>query len=189
METLYDLWAKRNPQWETRYENELMRQFTDYGRGTSQYQDARGKTYGAGYELYIVAFFIGLYSNQTKPLIEDASKRKSFGQPIQYWGNLENRNGRASYGKIREYIFAALVACTDVDYLALDKGDLEPSRVVDALIDRMEEYANYGLAIMHEKLEENPNYFFKESAFLNVVLSLESGQNRNKQSAEPESLD
>lgn len=76
MERLYDLWAKRNPQWETRYEKELLRQFTDYGRGSSQYQDARGKTFGAGYELYIIAFFIGLYANQTKPLVEDASKRK-----------------------------------------------------------------------------------------------------------------
>ena len=51
--------------------------------------------------------------------------------PILFWGNLENRNGRTSYGKIREYIFAALVARTEIDYLALDKGEIEPSKVVD----------------------------------------------------------
>lgn len=189
MERLYDLWAKRNPQWETKYEKELLRQFTDYGRGSSQYQDARGKTFGAGYELYIIAFFIGLYANQTKPLVEDASKRKGFGQPIHYWGNLENRNGRVSYGKIREYIFAALVARTNIDYLALDKGEIEPSKVVDILIDKMEEYANYGFAHMHEQLENNPNCYFKDSAFLNEILPFAIKEQSNPKAEEAEGLD
>jgi len=189
MERLFDLWAKRNPQWETKYEKELLRQFTDYSRGASQYQDVRGKTFGAGYELYIIAFFIGLYANQTKPLVEDSSKRKVFGQPIQYWGNLENRNGRTSYGKIREYIFAALVARTDIDYLSLDKGEIEPSKVVDTLIDKMEEYANYGFSHMHEQLENNPNYYFKDSAFLNEILPFATNNNKQTNEIIAEPLD
>ena len=189
MEKLFDLWAKRNPQWEIRYENELLRQFTDYGRGSSKYLDVRGKTFGAGYELYIIAFFIGLYANQTKPLVEDTTKRKVLGQPIQYWGNQENRNGRVSYGKIREYIFAALVARTDIDFLACDKGELEPSKVVDVLIHKMEEYANYGFYHMHEQVEANPNCYFKDSAFLNEILPFASQTQSTSESDDPESLD
>lgn len=145
--------------------------FTDYGRGTTQYQSARGKTFGAGYEIFIIAFFIGLYSNRTKPLIEDKAKRKSYGQPIQYWGNQENRLGRTSYGKIREYIFAALVARTDIDLIALDKGEVTVRKVVDQLVEKMEQYANFGFSFMKEKMEVYPNYFFKDMAFLHTFLS------------------
>ena len=90
----------------------------------SSFLEARGKIFGAGYEIFIIAFFIGLYHNRTKPLIEDRDKKKVFGQAIQYWGNIENRIGRTSYGNIRRYIFAALIARTDIDFIALDKGEI-----------------------------------------------------------------
>ena len=32
MESLYDIWSKRNPQWEKRYQESIMDVFTDYGR-------------------------------------------------------------------------------------------------------------------------------------------------------------
>lgn len=82
MESLYDIWSKRNPQWEKRYQESIMDVFTDYGRGTTSYQHARAKTFGAGYEAFIIAFFIGLYFDQTKPLIEDKAQLKTYGQPI-----------------------------------------------------------------------------------------------------------
>ena len=67
METIYELWAKRNPEFEKRYQDTVLSVFTDYGKGVSQFNDIRGKIFGAGYEVYIIAFFIGLYHNQTKP--------------------------------------------------------------------------------------------------------------------------
>lgn len=172
MEKPYDLWAKRNPQWETRYEKKLLCQFTDYGRGLSQYQDARGRSFSAGYELYIIAFFIGLYANQTKSLVEDASKCKGFGQQIQYWGNLDSRTGRKSYSEIRKHIFAALIAKTNIDLIALEKGELEASDVVSTLTDAMNEYANYGFYYLAEKLKDNPNFLYRNSGFLDIFLDL-----------------
>ena len=191
MESIYDLWAKRNPQFEKRYQDSIFTVFSDYGRGVNQFQDVRGKIYGAGYEIYIIAFFIGLYHNQTKPLIADAAKKKVLGQPIMYWGNIEERAGRRAYGKIREYIFAALVARTDIDWLALDKNDISSRSVVDTLINKMEQYANFGFDFIQEKLEEDPNYFFKESAFLNVFTSFLSRVDEKciDESDEPEDLD
>lgn len=171
MESLYDIWSKRNPQWEKRYQESIMDVFTDYGRGTTSYQHARAKTFGAGYEAFIIAFFIGLYFDQTKPLIEDKPQLKTYGQPIQYWGNQENRIGRTSYGEIRKFIFAALVAKTDIDLIALDKGEITPRKVVDQLIDKMEQYANFGFSYIYEKMEEDPNHFFRETAFLHLFLS------------------
>ena len=190
MESLFELWGKRNPEWEKRYQTSIMDVFTDYGKGVNQYQDIRGKIFGAGYEIYIIAFFIGLYFNQTKPLVEDKSKRKVLGQAIMYWGNVENRLGRNSYGKIREYMFAALIARTDVDLIALDKGEITARSVVDKLVTKMEQYANFGFDYIEEKLENDPNYFFKESAFLRVFLSfLSTDDNTIDNEDEPDPLD
>ena len=170
MENLYDIWGRRNPSWEIKYQESVIDVFCDYGRGSSKLQGDRGKIFGAGYEMFIIAFFIGLYNDKRKPLPKDTSKVKTFGQPIQFWGNLEGRFGRTSYGKIRNYIFAALVAKTDIDFVKLDKGEITVRKVVDDLITTMEEYANFGFDFITEKMEEDPDYFFKETAFLRIFL-------------------
>lgn len=189
MENIYELWAKRNPSFEKKYQESILSVFTDYGKGVSQYLDVRGKIFGAGYEVYIIAFFIGLYNDKKKPLIEDASKKKVLGQPIMYWGNIEERARRRAYGKIRQHMFAALVAKTDIDWFALDKGDITVRGVVDKLIETMEQYANFGFDFIKEKLEEDTNYFFKESAFLNVFTSfLIKNEEKDDDDNEPEDL-
>lgn len=189
MEKLYDAWGRRNPEWETRYQESIMNVFTDYGRGSTQYQSARAKMFGAGYEAFIIAFFIGLYFDQVKPLVGDKAKRKTCGQAIQYWGNQENRLSRSSYGMIRQYIFAALVARTDIDYIALDKGELTVKKAVDALIDKMEQYANFGFDYIKEQMEQDPNYFFKETAFLRTFLSFIGKGGNDEGDEELETLD
>ncbi|WP_088161329.1 glycoside hydrolase family 15 [Sphingobacterium sp. G1-14] len=169
-ENLYDTWARRNPLFEVHFEEILLRQFTEYGGGNVESMTNKGKIFGAGYELYIYAFFVGLYSNESKELKGDT---KSLGQPIQFWGNLESKKFRRAYPKIREYIFAALIARTDeLDLLALEKGEITVRKAVDFLIDTMEKYANYGFHQIQEKLKENPNYFYKSTGFLDVVLDL-----------------
>lgn len=189
METIYELWGKRNPEFEKRYQESIIDVFCDYGRGVNRYQDVRGKIFGAGYEIYIIAFFIGLYFDRPKPLVADSAKRKVLGQPIMYWGNIEERIGRRAYPKIREYIFAALVARTDIDWIALDNGELTARAIVDNLIDKMEQYANCGFDYIQEKLEEDPNYFFKETAFLNVFTSFLIEENEVDDNDDPEDLD
>lgn len=134
--------------------------------------EARGKIFGAGYEIFIIAFFIGLYHNRTKPLVEDRDKKKVFGQAIQYWGNIENRIGRNSYSNLRRYIFAALIAKTDIDFIALDKGKITLRSAVDKLMEKMEEYANYGFDYLEDKLVNDPNYYFRDIAFLNEITNM-----------------
>lgn len=163
---LKDLWEGRDPQFDIQFEDSIIKNLCDYGKGTSQYQDARGKVLGAGYEAFIMAFFIGLYYNKTLPL-EGNTKR--FGWPIKNWGNVDGRKGRKSYHELTTFIFVALVARADIDFIALDKGEITARKAVDILIQKMEEYANYGFHYMlHEKLDVNPSYFYRNTAFLDI---------------------
>jgi hypothetical protein len=168
-ESLFDVWAKRNPKWEKRFEENLLHHFTDYGVGTTELTSAKGKVLGAGYELFIYAFFIGLYSDQKRVLVGDT---KTFGQPIQFWGNLDSKKFRKAYPRLREYIFTALIAKTnDLDLIALEKGDIPVSQAVDMLKDTMEQYANFGFYTIEEKLKDDPNYFYKSTGFLDLILN------------------
>lgn len=180
MESLFDAWSKKNPEWEKKYAELLMEPFTDYGRGTSQYTVSRGKIFGAGYEMFIIGFFIGLYFDKTRKLPEDKSKRKDFGHPIMFWGSQEGKLklGRTSYKKIQEYMFAALVAKTDIDFISLEKGDITVNDAANALKNKMEEYANYGFHYLEDMLENDPNSLFKDSSFLKIFTSFVCEDNK-----------
>lgn len=186
MESLFDAWSKKNPEWEKKYAELLMEPFTDYGRGTSQYTVSRGKIFGAGYEMFIIGFFIGLYFDQTRKLTDDKSKRKDFGHPIMFWGSQEGKLklGRTSYKKIQDYMFAALVAKTDIDFISLEKGDISVNDAANALKNKMEEYANYGFHYLEDMLENDPNILFKESAFLKIFTSFISDDNKENDDVE-----
>lgn len=67
-EKLIDIWGRRNPRFEKKYEQSVLRIVSDYGVGSSENTVAKGKILGAGYEAYIMAFFIGLYSDRKLPL-------------------------------------------------------------------------------------------------------------------------
>lgn len=189
-EKLIDLWGRRNPRFEKRYEQSVIRVISDYGVGASVNTGAKGKILGAGYEPYIMAFFIGLYANKRISLSEDASELKGLGQPLQYWGNLDSKKFRKAYPNLRSYIFIALVAKTDIDWIALDKGVIEPGAVVTALVNTMEEYANYGFSVMEEKLNEDKGYFFSNRAFLDMFLQLTDKTAKDiEQDDSPESID
>lgn len=188
-EKLIDIWGRRNPRFEKKYEQSVMRVISDYGIGASGNTGAKGKILGAGYEPYIMAFFIGLYSGKRLPLTEDSNDIKGLGQPLQFWGNLDSKKFRKAYPGLRSFIFIALVAKTDIDWIALDKGDIKVNSVVTSLIETMEEYANYGFSVMEEKLKEDPGYFFSHRSFLDIFLQLTSKKEIDfVQDEEPEEL-
>lgn len=171
-ERIIDIWGRRNPRFEKKYEQSVLRVISDYGIGASENTGAKGKVLGAGYEPYIMAFFMGLYSNRRLPLSEDSDELKILGQPLDKWGNLDSKKFRKAYSGLRSYIFIALVAKTDIDWIALDKGDIKVSTVVTKLIETMEEYANYGFSLMEEKLKEDRGFFYSHRSFLDIFLQL-----------------
>ena len=171
-EKLIDIWGRRTPKFEKKYEQSVIRIISDYGIGASENTSAKGKILGAGYEPYIMAFFIGLYSDKRIPLSEDSNDLKVLGQPLDKWGNLDSKKFRKAYSQLRSYIFIALVAKTDIDWIAVDKGDLKVSTAVTKLLETMEEYANFGFSFMEEKLNKDKGYFFSHRAFLDIFLQL-----------------
>lgn len=189
----FDVWGRRNPSYEKHYENSVIKPLADFGIGTNEASDAKGKVLGAGYEVLIMAFFIGLYSNQRIPLNTE-EEIKDLRQPIQYWGSIESRKGRRAYPRLKEYIFTALVARTpEVDWLELDKGNKTISECVNLLINTMEEYINYGLSFMEEKINEDESYFYDKNAFLDIFRQLTAPEDSapavHKEEDEPEPLD
>lgn len=42
-EKILEIWAKRNPEWETKYEDTIIKVFCNYGKGTTSYQETRDK--------------------------------------------------------------------------------------------------------------------------------------------------
>ena len=41
MESLYELWGKRDPEWEKKYEDAIISVFSDYGKGITQWGGQR----------------------------------------------------------------------------------------------------------------------------------------------------
>lgn len=102
---------------------------------------------------------------------------------------MDSVKGRKAYPKLREYIFTALVARTDIDFIALEKGEMTSRKAVDMLMQTMEEYANWGFHFMEDKLTDDPNYFYRETAFLEVFLAFDATVPESVDDEEPESLD
>ena len=184
-EKLIDIWGRRNPKFEKKYEQSVIRIITDYGIGASEQTDSKGKVLGAGYEAYIMAFFIGLYANKKLQLSDET---KVLGQPIQYWGNLDSKRARKAYPQLRSYIFIALVARTEIDWIAVDKGDIKVPTIISKLLETMEEYANYGFSVMEDKLSQDKTYFFSNRSFLDIFMQLTTCKEDNDCGDMPESL-
>ena len=62
-------------------------------------------------------------------------------------------------------------------------------KAVDMLMQTIEEYANWGFHFMEDKLIDDPNYFFRETAFLEIFLAFDASAGECNAEDEPEPLD
>lgn len=78
----------------------------------------------------------------------------------------------------------------DIDWIALDKGQKTVNETVSMLMITMEEYINYGLSVLAEKLKEDEGYFYNKNSFLDIFKDL-TRQKRDEAEDEdaPEPLD
>jgi hypothetical protein len=88
MKDLFEKWKTRVPRYSEDYQP-LFDSLSNKGGGSSGKQVNLGKHFGNNYELYLYAFFLGLYRDEPIPVVENA-KRNDFGHPIQFWGNMNN---------------------------------------------------------------------------------------------------
>lgn len=169
MKSLFEKWKTKEPEFDIEFKELLFDRLTRKGGGSEQAKEDRGKQFANNYELYIYAFFLGLYNDEFQP-IEKGVQKVSFRYQISLWGSKANRFDRKDFTNLQENIFIALMAKTDVDLVALEKGELDEDDAVKALIKTMESYTNGGLILIKEKLEENSNYFLQPTSFLNMIL-------------------
>lgn len=169
MDNILDKWKKKIPKFNEVYKDTLFSDLANYGGGSQKAKFYKGKHFDNAYELYMYAFFLGLYTNQYKPMDNDI-KKVDFSHAIEFWGNKANRLNRDDFSNLQEYMFAALVAKTDIDFIALEKGEIEEDEVVKSLINTMEAYTNGGLIILSEKISESPLFFLQAPSFLNMIV-------------------
>ena len=172
MKNLFEKWKEKIPKYDLQYRELLFDKLTRKGGGSEQSREDRGKQFSNNYELYIYAFFLGLYYDEFCP-ISEKSKKVDFKHAIQFWGSKANRLDRKDFTNLQENMFVALIAKTNIDLVALEKGELLEDDAVNLLIKTMESYTNGGLILIKEKLEENPYHFLQPISFLNMILETE----------------
>jgi hypothetical protein len=169
MESLFDKWKTQVPKYSEEFRKSLFDPLSKKGGGSEKSKVDLGKHFSNNYELYMYAFFLGLYENEYIP-IPETSKKDDFGHPIQFWGSKAGRLERTDFTILQEHIFIALIAKTDFDFLLLEKGEISEKDAVKELLLTMEAYTNGGLTLIKERFDENLNLFLQPTVFLNMIL-------------------
>lgn len=167
MDTLFETWLNREDSYfEEQYYEPVVEELCQFRGGSTDTRMSKGKIFNAGYEVFIYAFFLGLYCDERTPL--KGSTRK-FRMAMSSWGRKSTEIGRESYTILQRYIFIALVAKSDIDLIALDKGDLVVDDVCKVLMTTLNEYANTGFKIMANEIKKNPTCFFENDGLLKFL--------------------
>ncbi len=178
MDNLFDKWKTKIPKY-SEVHKDLFNSFSQKYGAEGEKKINLGKHFSTNYELYMYAFFLGLYNEEFSP-IPDKEKKTDFSHHIQYWGSKSTSLARNDFTHLQENIFLAVFAKTDIDLIALEKGDINEDEVVKALIQTMESYTNGGLTLIKEKIDENPNFFLQAPSFLNMILESKLGKPKKK---------
>jgi len=168
MKNLFDKWKTKVPKY-SEVHKDLFNSLSQKFGAEGEKKINLGKHFSTNYELYIYAFFLGLYKNEYAP-IPEKEKKIDFSYHIQSWGSKTTISTRKDFTNIQEYIYVALIAKTDIDLIALETGELNEDDAVKSLIKTMEAYTNGGLILIKEKLDDNSNYFLQPTSFLNMIL-------------------
>ncbi len=168
MDSLFDKWKTKIPNYSKEFKF-LFDGLSSKGGAEGDKKVSLGKHFSTNYELYTYAFFLGLY-NEEKIAIPKNEKKVNFSHHIQYWGNKIGKHDRKDFSRLQEYIFTALIAKTDIDFIELDKGSISVDDVVKELLLTLEAYTGGGLTLIKEKLEDNATFFLQPTSFLDLLI-------------------
>jgi hypothetical protein len=186
MENLFDKWRKRStPPKYSEVHKDIFGIFSSKGGAEGEKKLNLGKHFSNNYELYMYAFFLGLYNNEFSP-IPDGEKKVDFSHQIEHWGRKSTSLYRKDFTNLQQNMFIALIAKTEIDIIALEKGEIKEEEIVKELYHTMESYTNGGLILIKEKIEENPNFFLQPTSFLNMILDSKLGKEKRKKKVDDE---
>ena len=167
---LYEAWleSKSSMFEEEPFLEPIIKRYCYWHGGTTEKVDIKGKVFNAAYEIYIYAFFLGLYADKRRPLV---GLKRDFSMEMKRWGNINTSifPGRRTYPQIQKYVFAALIAKSDIDLIAIDRGDVTVQEGVNILMKTLSEYANGGFYLMRDKMSVIPDYFDGQQSFLSFI--------------------
>ncbi|KAA6336921.1 hypothetical protein EZS27_014963 [termite gut metagenome] len=170
MKYLKSIWAERIPNYSSNYQ-QIFDKLANKGNGDNEERAKEtGRVFATQYELYIYAFFLGLYSNEQ----QERTNKVDFGHKISEWGKKNRKTGRESFIEIQDFIFISLITKCDVDFILLERSPNEEAIkiAISQLVDLMESYINGGLQLIKDKLEDDENYFISSAeAPMNFLLS------------------
>ncbi len=169
MDSLFDKWKTRIPKYSIEFKDNLFKSLSEKYGAEGDKKISLGKHFSTNYELYTYAFFLGLYNKEFTPIPENV-KKVDFSHHIQFWGSKTTISVRKDFTILQKYMFTALIAKTDLDFIAVDKGEITEDQAVKELITVMESYTNGGLTLIKEKLEDNPTYFLNPTSFLDMIV-------------------
>lgn len=167
MESLFDKWKTRVPNYSENHKD-LFRSLSQKYGAEGEKKTNLGKHFSTNYELYMYAFFLGLYEDECTPITKE-EKKVNFSHHIQFWGSKTSAI-RKDFMEMQEFMFMAVLAKTDLNLIALEKGELSEDDAVKQLITTLESYTNGGLNLIQDKLNDNPNHFLNPTSFLDMVL-------------------
>jgi hypothetical protein len=167
MENLMEKWKTKIPNYSIKHKglfDSLSTKFGPEGEKTI----SLGKHFSTNYELYIYAFFLGLYNDVFEPIPQE-EKKINFSYLIQKWGS-KTSPIREDFTSIQENIFMAVFVKSDLNLEILEKGEISEDDAVKTLIHTLESYTNGGLALIQEKIDKSPNYFIQPTSFLYLIM-------------------
>jgi hypothetical protein len=170
MDKLFDEWKKSTPKYDKNLEH-LFKSLTRKGGGAETDREDKGKIFSNNYELYIYAFFLGLYNNKYEELPESV-ELVDFSHAIQYWGSTKSAL-RSDFTNIQEYLFMAVIAKTEGiedDLIELDKGKKTVEAIKKRLHITMQNYTNGGLLLLEKKIQEENLDITVGTSMLNLIL-------------------
>lgn len=167
METLFKKWASKVPNYNIIYKDTIFNKLV-YTAGTEENKEQSGKLFVTNYEFYTYAFFLGLYSGEKIPLDDDVEKT-NFSHAIENWGKRKGYE-RKDFTYIQKYMFMALVAQSDIDFIDLENQDEKGiNKAVTCLRQDMEAYANAGFIRLQDIYDENKSFLNLKDNYLKMI--------------------
>lgn len=167
MEGLLKQFSKRKPRYKKSFDF-LFETFARKFGGSEEAKMEDAKSFSTVYEFYTYAFFLGLYADQKFPIEKD-EETETFIE-FESFARTGSRTGRKDIRELRDIMFAALIAKSDIDLLELENyEEIEVRRFITSLVNDFEGYANYGLLLVKEKYEEDKGFFLDRFAFFNIL--------------------
>ncbi len=169
MDNLFNKWKTKIPKYSIEFQDTLFKSLSQKFGAEGDKKTSLGKHFSTNYELYMYAFFLGLYNDEFMP-IPAGNKKVDFSHAIQYWGSKSTTSVRKDFTKLQYYIFSSLIVKTEIDLIGLETGELDEDSVIKSLLNTMESFTNGGLTLIKERIEDNSNYFMQSTSFLDMIL-------------------